>query len=329
MVSRARIAGSVSGVSRRFVIDPDSSGKPRTRVDRVLARLAGDQHGVAAGGQLLALGVTRKDLDYRVGVGRLHPVFRGVYAVGHRSMSQRGLFLAAVLAVGDGAVLSHRAAAVLHGLWRWEGGAVDVTVGRRVTGPAGVRVHAVRALDPADLTRRHGIPATAPARTLLDLVPSLTDDALAHLVGQAEHARLVSVPSLRRDLGRWGPRRGTARLTAVIAQGHAPTRSIMEARFLPLLDQYCLPRPEVNAKVLKYEVDGLYRKERLVIELDSHRWHDGQLARAEDRERTAALEAAGWRVMRFTSDELKHRPERAMQRLRRALKATKGSSQAE
>ena len=280
--------------------------------------MAAGQHGVIALEQLLSAGLTRAEVSYRSRHGRLHPIFRGVYAVGHAALSQRGRFLAAVLAVGDGTALSHRAAAVLWQLWRWEGGAIDVRAPTQRRPRPGIRVHRGR-IEPEDITRRHGIPVTTPARTLLDLAPTLTQDALAHLVGQAEHARLISVPTLRRDLDRWGPRPGTKQLAKVIAHGHAPTRSIMEVRFLPLLDQHRLPRPEVNAKVLNYEVDGLYRQERLVIELDSHRWHDSPLAQAADRERTADLEAHGYRVMRFTSDELKLRPERAVRRLRTAL----------
>jgi hypothetical protein len=306
------------GVGRLGDVYADSQGKRHARPDVTVARVAEGQHGVIALDQLLAAGLTRAEVSYRSGHGRLHPIFRGVYAVGHASLSQRGRFLAAVLAVGDGSVLSHRAAAVLWELWRWDGGAIDVRAPTQRRPRPGIRVHR-GAIDPEDITRRHGIPVTTPARTLLDLAPSLPQPALAHLVGLGEHARLVSVPSLRKDLERWGARRGTTRLATVIVHGPAPTRSIMEARFLSLLDQYDLPHPEVNAKVLNYEVDGLYREAKLVIELDSHRWHDSPLAQAADRERTADLEAHGYRVMRFTSDELKHRPERALRRLRTAL----------
>jgi very-short-patch-repair endonuclease len=296
----------------------NSSPQRHARPELALARLAAEQHGVVGMTQLRRLGLTKEDVAYRVRVGRVHPIFRGVYAVGHAALAQRGRFLAAVLAVGDGSALSRRAAAVLWQFWRWDGGAIDVRAPTQRRSRPGIRVHR-GPIDPEDSTRRHGIPVTTPARTLLDLAPSLTQQALAHLVGLAEHARLVRVPSLKKDLDRWGPRPGTKHLRAVIAHGPAPTRSIMEARFLPLLDQHHLPRPEVNAKVLTYEVDGLYREQKLVIELDSHRWHDSPLAQAADRERTAALEAAGWRVIRFTSDELKHRPERALRRLRTAL----------
>lgn len=271
--------------------------------------------------QLLAAGLTARAIHGRRQRGSLHPLFRGVYAVGHANVGQRGWFAAGLLAIGGDATLSHRAAAAVWGFHRWDGGRIDVTTRRHPTRRDRLHLHS-SFLEQEDHTRRDGLRLTTPARTLLDLTPTLTDTALANLTGQAEHARLISVPTLKQDLTRWGPRPGTKRLAKVIANGPTPTRSVLEVLFLPFLDKHRLPRPEINAKVLHYRVDGLYPEHRLVIELDSHRWHDSPLAQAADRERTATLEAHGYRVMRITSDELEYQPTRAAKRLRAALQSS-------
>jgi very-short-patch-repair endonuclease len=317
-VSCAQIAGSVPGVERACNLGPNNSDQRRTHADAALARLAADQHGVVGVAQLRHLGLTKQDVSYRVAVGRLHPVLRGVYAIGHPQIGQRGWFAAALLAIGAEAVLSHRAAAAVWGFRRWDGGRIDITTSRRVRRRDHLQLHS-SLVEQEDHTRKDGLRLTTPARTLLDLSPTLTDTALANLVGQAEHARLVSVPTLQRDLDRWGPRPGAKRLAKVIANGPTPTRSVLEVLFLLFLERNRLPRPQINAKVLNYRVDGLYAEQKLVIELDSHRWHDSPLAQAADRERTATLEAHGYRVMRITSDELEQRPARTAARLRAAL----------
>jgi hypothetical protein len=272
-------------------------------------------------GQLLALGLSRDDISYRVRVGRLHPMLRGVYAVGHRDVGQLGWFSAALLAIGGDATLSHRAAAEIWGFRRWDGGRIDVTMSRRARRRDDLQLHS-SFLEQKDHTRKNNLRLTTPARTLLDLAPGLTETALANLLGQAEHARLISVPSLQKDLDRWGSVPGTKRLAATIANGPAPTRSILEVRFLPFLEKAGLPRPEINARVLRYEVDGLYREHKLVVELDSRRWHESPLAQASDRERTAELEAHGYRIMRITARDLKRDRPRTEQRLRAALQSS-------
>ena len=155
--------------------------------------------------QLRQLGLTKDDVTYRIRVGRLHSIFRGVYAVGHPRVGQLGWFHAALLAIGPDAILSHRAAAAVWRFRRWDGGRVDITTSRRVGPREHLQLHSSLIAE-KDHTRRHSLRLTTPARTLLDLAPTLTHDALAHLVGQAEHARLVSVPTLKKDLDRWGPR---------------------------------------------------------------------------------------------------------------------------
>jgi very-short-patch-repair endonuclease len=220
-----------------------------------------------------------------------------------------------LLAIGGDAVLSHRAAATVWGFRRWDGGRIDVTTSRHLRP---LKLHA-SLLEQEDHTRKEGLSLTTPNRTLLDVAPTATPDALTHLVGQAEQARLVSVPTLRRDLDRWGKRRGAAKLAKTIAHGHQPTRSLLEVRFLPFLERESFPRPKVNAKLHRFEVDALYEDHKLVIELDSRRWHEGAFAQAKDRNKTADLEAEGYRVMRITSDDLKDHPTRTAQRLRAAL----------
>ena len=147
---------------------------------------------IATTSQLRSLGLTWDDIAYRARTGRLHPIHRGVYAVGHRHLTETGLFVAAVLAVGPGAVLSHASAAALWEIaqrgQRW----VDVTVGRRVKSRRGIRIHAVRTLPPADVTHHHGIPVTTPARTLLDFADVAPGRSFERAVHEAEVRDTVS-----------------------------------------------------------------------------------------------------------------------------------------
>ena len=213
------------------------------------------------------------------------------------------------MAVGPDAVLSRRAAAAVWGFRTWDGGRIDITTSRHLGPRNRLRLHS-SLIEESDHTRRHNLRLTSPNRTLLDLAPTTTPEALAHLVGQAEQARLTSVPTLRRDLTRWGPRRGTATLAATIANGHQPTRSPLEVRFLRFLSREGLPRPQVNAEVGRHEVDGLYEDHKLIVELDGNRWHEGRLVQTKDRKKTAELEAMGYRVIRITDEDLKRDPRR-------------------
>jgi very-short-patch-repair endonuclease len=254
------------------------------------ARLAAGQHGYVTRSQLLNAGVSARAIDRRLESGRLVRIHRGVYAVGHVPPSPYARAMAAVLACGPGAVLSHRAAAALWGLIRWP-------ATREVTAPTdrrmpGVRTH--RSRQRTDVTTHYGIPTTTPARTLLDLAGILDRVSLTRAVNDARLRHLMSGNDLDDLLAR-----SPGRATRAFARDHpqAPTRSVFEDAFLAFLDRHRLPRPEVNQRVAGYEVDMLWRPQRLVAELDGRAYHEDF---EQDRERDADLLAAGLRVVRVT-----------------------------
>jgi very-short-patch-repair endonuclease len=302
-----------------FDLPLNNSQESRTPPDRALAELARRQHGIASTGQLKALGLTWDDIAYRARTGRLHPIHRGVYAVGHRHLTHTALFAAAVLAVGPGAALSHASAAALWeirtGSQRW----VDVTVARRVRSRQGIRIHAVRALQPTDVTRRHGIQITTPARTLLDLADVLLPRALERAVHEAEVQHLVDHRQLREQLEQCNGR--SRKLATVIADGPTTTRSELEDRALDLFRRHGLPKPQTNVHVQGIEVDFLFADAHLVVETDGDRYHRTAFARRNDADKQARLEAAGYRVIRLTWRQVTERPQETIRRLGRALTA--------
>lgn len=291
--------------------------------------MAVGQHGLVTVANLRGLGMTTSDIAYRVGTGRLHRLHRGVYAVGHRVVSDEGRFLAAVLAVGPGAALSHLSAAALWGFrppGRADGTDVDVTVARRIRRRAGVRLHSVRALGAPDVTRRARIPVTTPARTLVDLADVLRSDrALRRVVHEAEVQRRVDHHQLAAQIERTTGRGAATRLGLVVSEGPAPTRSELEDRTLELLSRHGFPRPRMNALVpdvpRPVEVDFLFAGARLIVEADGRRYHETRLAREADSARQAMLEAAGYRVIRLSWAEVTRRELQTVRRLRSAFAA--------
>lgn len=285
------------------VICPHMGGKSQTRgIDAGIAALAEGQHGVVARRQLLASGVGRRAIDRRIEQGRLHPLHPGVFAVGHRVVSREGRWMAAVLACGPGAVLSHQSAAALWGIRGTAKARIDVTVPRELRRRPGLHPH--RAVLPADeVTVHDGIPTTTPARTLLDLAAVVPRHALERALDEAEIRRLPGPLTL---LDRYPRRRGAANLRTLLpnARSSTPTRSELEARFLTFLDDHGLDRPEVNTVIEGYEVDAVWREAELIVELDGFATHGTRAAFERDRERDRRLTAAGWRVIRLTWQQL-------------------------
>jgi len=306
---------------RVFDLPRNNSQERRTPPDRAVAELAGGQHGIVSTSQLRSLGLTGDDIAYRTRTGRLHPIHRGVYAVGHRHLTETGLFVAALLAVGPGATLSHASAAALWGIRPRGRGSIDVTVARRVKSRRGVRIHTVRALPPSDVTRHMGIPVTTPARTLLDLADVHPRRALARAVHEAEVQRLVRHEALWRQVHRTRGRRAATVLASVLAEGPAPTRSELEDRALALFREHGLPKPRINVHVAGIEVDFLFSFARLIVEVDGARYHHTHFARRNDADKQARLEAAGYRVIRLTWDQVTQRPAQTAARVERALTA--------
>ncbi len=244
----------------------------------------------------------------RLDAARLRPLHRGVYAVGHQRLTREGEWLAAVLSAGDGAALSHRSAAALHGLRSERGRRVDVTTTQRRRTTNWVEVHSVRALAAEDLTIRHGIPVTTVTRTLVDLAGLVERDDLERAVNEADVLRALDVRAVLACAERLRGRRGEghAALEAVLALHHGPVviRSRLEWRFRALVRAHTLPPAEHNVRVGRWEVDALWRDARLAVELDSARFHDTAAARTRDARKTADLEAAGWTVRRYRSRHL-------------------------
>jgi very-short-patch-repair endonuclease len=287
-------------------VRPVIGGKGDTRVDVAIARLAARQHGVVARAQLVDLGVGGRAIDHRLERGRLHRVHRGVFAVGHTVLSRHGWFMAAVLAAGPNAVLSHRSAAVLWGIRDGSPASVEVTVPRNRRTRRGVTIH--RAVLMADeVTTERGIPVTTAARTLLDLAEHLTPQRLERAIHEAEYRRLTSPLSLDALLARHQGRRGTTALKKIVESGGlgaAVTRSEMEADFLAVLDAHRLPRPHTNQHIEGREVDALWPEQRLIVELDGRQAHGTARAFEHDRARDRHLQTEGYRIVRVTYRQL-------------------------
>jgi very-short-patch-repair endonuclease len=280
-------------------------GQRAAHDDRVLAELAERQFGVVARSQLVALGLTEDGVDYRVRLGRLHSLHRGVYAVGQRRLPREARWMAAVLACGRGAALSHRPAGAL---WQicWERGDCDVTVPRHLRSRPGVCVHQA-VLPPDEITTHDGIPVTTVPRTLFDLATVLPERRLERALNEAEVLRRWDELSLDRLLHRYPRRRGSRAIRAVLQkrrQGATVTRSELEEQFLSLIDRGGLPRPEINVLVEGFEVDAVWRERRVVVELDGRTTHRTADAFERDRERDRVLQVAGWRPIRVTGRQL-------------------------
>jgi predicted transcriptional regulator of viral defense system len=261
--------------------------------------VAGRQHGVITSTQLHAAGLDDSAISKRVRTGRLHSLYRGVYAVGHGRLSQEGRWLAAVLAAGDGAVLSHLAAAVHWKIWRrrWDG--IDVIVPGQRRARAGITIHRCRHLHGQDTTTHQGIPITTPARTLVDLAGTLTAHQLANVIHEAAFRNRFDENKTRAAMARANGRPLATLHTALQAHasGSAGTRSALEDRFL---ETWTGPEPRVNTKVHGIEVDLYWPDQALAIEIDGP-GHARPRTRAEDERRDEALKRAGLTVVRIPS----------------------------
>jgi len=244
-----------------------------------------------------------------------------VYAVGHTAIRREGHWLAAVLACGAGAALSHRSAAVLWDLRPSSRGVIDVTAALRGrVSPDGVRLHGTARLVPNEVTVRSGVPVTTVSRTLADLAAVLGHRDLERTFERAEALQMLDVrsvlasvhcrpgaPAVRRILDAWEP---------------VVTRSELEAALLRLVVNSGLPRPEVNARVGEFEVDLLWRAGRLVVEADSIGFHLTRAAMERDRRRDAVLARDGYRALRFTDRQVRRRPREVTTAIRAALQGS-------
>ena len=268
---------------------------------RRIAGLAARQRWVVAGWQLREMGVTGAAIEHGVATSRLHPVFRGVFAVGHPQVGDRGRMLAAVLACGEGAVVSHGTAAALLGLWDRPPTLVDVIApgqsGRKIEG---IRRRHVLLPGPEEAEVRESVPCTRPARTLVDLAGAVGESRLRSTVERTAVLGLLEVPAVDAALSR-RRRRGSRLLRMVLEDwrpvGAARLRSDLEARLLARIAAAGLPIPLCNQVVevagRHMEVDFLWPDRLLVVEADGRAFHDNPIAFDRDRRRTAtSLEPA-------------------------------------
>jgi very-short-patch-repair endonuclease len=305
-----------------------SDGKRRDHSrDEAIGALAGGQHGVVALRQLLDLGLSRAAVEGRVRRKRLLPLHRGVYAVGHPALTWRGHLVAAVLACGEGALASHRAAGALHGLVR--SGRIEVTAPRERRPRPGITVHRSRLTHEDDRSLIAAVPVTSVARTLVDLADVLSEERLAKAIHQAEILRVFDLSALERAQERAGGRRGRHRLTRVLT-AYRPEphliRSEAERRLKQLCESHSLPRPQFNVTVHGYEVDAYWPEHRLVVELDSWTHHGTRAAFERDRKRDADLHAAGITTVRFTHEQVTRREGWAASRLAPRFRGGSSSS---
>jgi hypothetical protein len=290
-----------------------------------VAALATRQHGVVTRAQLLALGFSTAKIGRWVKTGRLVALYTGIYAVGHGALGQSGRWLAATVACGPRAVLSHGSAAALWEIRRNQPRLVHVTVPGTGghTMPRGVRLHRYRSLDPAiDVTNHNGIPVTTVERTILDLTMRLPLRKVRRAFAQADALRILDFAQVDRLIAAHPKRRGT-RAFAAIAGEHRPgrplSRSDFEDRMAELCDRHGLPAPQINLRLAGLEVDLSWPEYRVVVEADTSAFHGTWAAKERGADRDARLAAAGYTVHRFTDRQLEYAPETIVAAIRRSL----------
>ncbi len=277
---------------------------------RAVLALAAAQHGVVTRAQLRDRGVSGHAIKHRIERGRLFVIFRGVYAVGTPHLTRNGRWMAAVLAGGEAALLSHRSAAALWGiLEREEPGAIEISVpARRNPRVPGVRVHRRSGLEGAAASRER-VPVTSIVVTIIDLAPILDPDRLEAAVNAADRARLIDPESLRGALPRYGNRPGVA-LVAAILDRRTFTRSDswLERRFRPIWQRAGLEPPLTQQWVNGGRVDFYWPGLGLVVETDGLRYHRTPAQQAVDRRRDQAHTASGLTALRFTYEQIARAP---------------------
>jgi hypothetical protein len=249
--------------------------------------------------QLLAAGLTPKEIDRRLASGALLVEFRGVYRVGHRAPSTHARYMAAVLACGEGALLSGKAAGHLLGILTRPAPSPEVTAPkeRRIEG---ITIKRSRRIHSLDATTWHGIPTTTVPRTLVDLAASLRLDDLARACHEAGVRYQTTPAQVEQVLARRPSTPGAANLRAVLRGDAHVTLSKLEGRFLSLLRRAGLPLPQTNRPAGGRRVDCRWPDHHLTVELDSYRYHGSRHAWEHDRRREREAYARGDEFRRYT-----------------------------
>ena len=289
--------------------------------DKWIAALARKQHGYATRRQLLNLGLGDDAIAYRVRIGRLIPVYAGVYAVGHVPLGREAGAHAAVLACGDGALLSHGSAAAL---WKYvkHWPAQFEVVARCDRRRQGILVHRSSTLTRRDIDRQLGVPVTSPARTVFDMAPRYkTDAALRRFVNDARVTTTFHLGDLAELLARHPRHPSTKRLMPFVEAPTGMTRSELEDLFVDFARRYGLPQPTINKRRGRREPDFLFPEESVIVEIDSWQFHGDRGSFESDRDRDADHLAAGIVTVRVTEERLTGSPDHEAARLHKILRA--------
>ena len=291
-------------------------------MEEKIARIATDAHGVVARRELVGAGVTRSEIEHRLGTGALLPEFRGVYRVGHRAPSVEATYMAAVKACGKGALLGGRAAAFLYGLLRGTRMApppeVMASSQRRI---AGIEVRRLRRIDPREVTEWKRIPVTTVARTLVDLAAALSFDDLAVACHEAGVRHRTTPAQVEAVLARRPRTPGAAKLRRILCGEARVALSPLEKRFLALLREARLPLPVTNRPAGARRVDCRWPEHDLTVELDGYRYHSSRHAWEQDRRREREARARGDEVRRYTWADVTEDPRPMLRELRELLSA--------
>jgi hypothetical protein len=272
--------------------------------------LAGRQHGVVSRHDLLALGYSPAAIEHRIATGRLHLLRRGVYAVGWPGLTRERRWMAAILACGEEAALSHRSAAALWGIGKERGNQIDISVRQRSEHRrAWIRARRRPALPEEDIVVRDNIPVTCPARTLLDLATELRTKALERAVNEADKHDLINPEALRIALDGYAGEPGVRRLRALLDR-HAfcLSDSDLEVLFRPIAASAGLPQPLTKQEVNGFEVDFHWPDLGLVVETDGLRYHRTTSTQTRDQIRDQIHTAAGLISLRFTHFQVRYEP---------------------
>lgn len=297
-----------------------------------VADLATTQGGAVSLDQLHDAGVSTRNASHHASDGRLHRIHRGVYTVGHRAISRHTHLRAAVLACGEGAVVSHGTAAAFHGLWDKFPALIDVTVpveaGRKIDG---VRCRRCRYPEPEEVEVRYGVAVTTVARTLVDLAGMVGMKTLRKTVGRAAIRKKLDLQAVDLAIHNAKRRRGLKALELALVpyrtkDGKVPdVRSDFETLVLPELIEMGLPRPGCNVWLHiegeRFLVDFLWEQERVIVETDGRETHETPIAFQSDRRRDQFLAGAGYRVLRITWEQIHGEREAVLRRVRKALGA--------
>ena len=289
-----------------------------------MARIAAGQRTLVTTEQLNECSLGKDAIAYRVGSGRLHVVFRGVYSVGCGELPPLARELAALLACGERSFLSHRSAAFVWGMLRTQPEDVELSVvGRCLESRTGIRVHRLRGIEKRDLRRHEGLRVSSPARATLEVAAVGTREELVEAVDEGLARRRFTPRDLQLLLARNRGRRGAGRIAELLGDetAMAISRSQAEKAFLRLIRDSGLAMPETNVRIGGFEADFLWREQRLVVELDTVTYHSGPGVFQRDREKALVFRDAGLDTMRFTREHAVNQPTTVLVRVTQALAA--------